>query len=169
LLVEIGIAIQGVDSHCFPVTCVLPSKLILLKLSFSVVPGPLLEFFFSKTTEIYSFRAIEVKISKPWWQSHAYSADNKGNTLLPFPRSWWFLADYDIPIFYSSITSDFASILHGLLCVTICVFLLLLFIHLFICIYTVWAISPCCPQPPTFPSHPLAFRQNLFCPLLQFC
>jgi hypothetical protein len=41
------------------------------------------------------------------------------------------------------------------------VFLFLLFIHLFIFAYIVWAISP--------PPIPLASRQNLFCPLLKFC
>jgi hypothetical protein len=44
-----------------------------------------------------------------------------------------------------------------------------LFIHLFICVCIVWAISPPClpplPQTPT----PLTSRQNLFCPFLQFC
>jgi hypothetical protein len=43
LLVEIRIAIQGIDSHYFAVPCVLPSKLILLELTFSLVSGPLLQ------------------------------------------------------------------------------------------------------------------------------
>jgi hypothetical protein len=35
--------------------------------------------------------------------------------------------------------------------------------------YIVWAISlPCTPSPPS-PSTPFTSRQNLFCPLLQFC
>jgi phage shock protein PspC (stress-responsive transcriptional regulator) len=42
-----------------------------------------------------------------------------------------------------------------------------LFIHLFICAYIVWAISP--PAPPSPPSPPtLHFQQNQFCPVLQF-
>jgi hypothetical protein len=42
-------------------------------------------------------------------------------------------------------------------------------IHLFICAYIVWAISPLyLPPPPPSPTS-LAFRQNLFCPFLQFC
>jgi hypothetical protein len=47
--------------------------------------------------------------------------------------------------------------------------LLKLFIHLFICVYIVWAISCPFPLPPPSPPTPLALRQNLFCPLLQFC
>jgi hypothetical protein len=44
------------------------------------------------------------------------------------------------------------------------------FIHLFICAYIVWAISSPCPPPLPFPLQcPLASRQNLFCPFLQFC
>jgi hypothetical protein len=41
LLVEIRIAIQGVDS-LISCACVLPSRLILFDLTFSLVPGPLL-------------------------------------------------------------------------------------------------------------------------------
>jgi hypothetical protein len=41
LIVEIRIAIQGLDSHCFPVyVCYLLNY--LLKLTFSLVPSPLL-------------------------------------------------------------------------------------------------------------------------------
>jgi hypothetical protein len=43
-----------------------------------------------------------------------------------------------------------------------------LFIHLFLCAYIIWAISPLCPHPLPLPSTPLASRQNLFLPLLQF-
>jgi hypothetical protein len=73
--------------------------------------------------------------------------------------------------FYNSITSNSAFILHGLLCVTICVFFVCLVfkIHLLICAYIVWAISFPCPWPPPSPLIPLASRQNLFCPLLEFC
>jgi hypothetical protein len=46
---------------------------------------------------------------------------------------------------------------------------LFIFINLFICAYIVWSISPPCPQPPSFLPHPLASRQKLFCPFLQFC
>jgi hypothetical protein len=45
----------------------------------------------------------------------------------------------------------------------------LLFIHLFICAYIVWAIPPPCSPPPSSFPIPLAFRQNLFWPLIQFC
>jgi hypothetical protein len=44
LLIEIRIAIQGVDLHCFPVhvyMCNLPSKLVLPEITFSLVPGTL--------------------------------------------------------------------------------------------------------------------------------
>jgi hypothetical protein len=41
LLVEIRIAVQGVDS-LISCACVLPSRLILFDLTFSLVPGPLL-------------------------------------------------------------------------------------------------------------------------------
>jgi hypothetical protein len=43
------------------------------------------------------------------------------------------------------------------------------YIHLFICAHIVWAIPTSCPHPLLLPLTLLAFRQNLFCPLLQFC
>jgi hypothetical protein len=39
------------------------------------------------------------------------------------------------------------------------------FIHLFICAYIVWAISPPCPLPPPFPSYPSLFQAE---PVLPF-
>jgi hypothetical protein len=44
-----------------------------------------------------------------------------------------------------------------------------IFFYLFTSAYIVWAIYPPCSPPPSSPSTPLASRQNLFCPLLQFC
>jgi hypothetical protein len=44
-----------------------------------------------------------------------------------------------------------------------------LFIHLFICPYIVWTISPRCHNPSVSLLTHLAYRQNLFFPLLQFC
>jgi hypothetical protein len=48
-------------------------------------------------------------------------------------------------------------------------FLFCFFVHLFTCAYIVGAISSPCPWPPPSSPHPLTSRQNLFCPLLQFC
>jgi hypothetical protein len=52
------------------------------------------------------------------------------------------------------------------LCIYMSHFLFLLFIHIFICAYIVWTISHSCL--PHLPQIPLASRQNMFCPLLQF-
>jgi hypothetical protein len=49
-------------------------------------------------------------------------------------------------------------------------FLKKLLIHLFICVYIVWATSPLAPHSPSplpLPRTLLASRQNLFCPVLQ--
>jgi hypothetical protein len=43
------------------------------------------------------------------------------------------------------------------------------FIHLYICVYIVWTISPTHPLPPASPSTSLNSRQSLFYPFLQFC
>jgi hypothetical protein len=48
-------------------------------------------------------------------------------------------------------------------------FYFLLFIHLFICAYFVWAMSSPCSLTPSSSPTLLTSRQNFFCSLLQFC